>query len=64
MATHRYRQAQFKRCSSEFLTALSDACVSRHLPRLGTLVDDLLFERQVLLPERALDPALEAELPF
>jgi hypothetical protein len=43
---------------------LSDCCCYRSLPRLGELVDQILFERQVAVPPLALDPEILKLLPY
>ena len=42
---------------------LSDCCWFRSLPRLGELVDQILFERQVAQPSLPLDPEILELLP-
>jgi hypothetical protein len=42
---------------------LSDCCCFRSLPRLGELVDQILFERKVAQPSLPLDPEILELLP-
>jgi len=44
---------------------LSDCCCFRSLPRLGELLDQILFEQQVAQPPLPLNPeVLEVNCPF
>jgi hypothetical protein len=43
---------------------LSDCCCFHSLPRLGELVDQILFERQVALPPLPLDPEILEALHY
>ena len=44
--------------------ALSEACCSKCLPRLGELVDQELFERQQSAPVVPVNPELRELLPY
>jgi hypothetical protein len=46
------------------LVDLSDCCCFRSLPRLGELVDQILFERQLAQPPLPLDPEILEVLPY
>jgi len=46
------------------LAELSDCCCFRSRPRLGELVDQILFERQLAQPPLPLDPEILEVLPF
>ncbi|MFU8886263.1 MAG: hypothetical protein ACNA8O_12500 [Cyanobacteriota bacterium] len=61
---HAARRLHFSASSDGLLYSLSEECWGRGLVRLGELLDDLLIERQAEQPEPALDPELEALLPF
>lgn len=50
--------------STWFLLSLSEACSARSLPRLGELVEDVLFQRWRDLPPLELDPELQKLLPY
>jgi hypothetical protein len=50
--------------TTRFLLALSEACCSQSLPRLGELVDQELFERQCAAPALPVNPELEKLVPF
>jgi hypothetical protein len=50
--------------STRLLLALSEACWSQSLPRLGELVDQELFERQCAAPALPVNPELEKLVPF
>lgn len=56
--------AYLKSLSSLALAELSDCCCFRSLPRLGELVDQILFERQLAQPPLPLDPEILEVLPF
>jgi hypothetical protein len=43
---------------------LSDCCCFRSLPRLGKLLDQILFERQVAKAPLPLDPGILKVLPY
>ena len=49
---------------SRFLLALSEVCADRSLPRLGELVDEVLFQLWSQLPPAPVDPELEKIVPF
>lgn len=61
---HAARRLRFSASSDGLLHWLSEECWARGLVRLGGRLDDLLIERQAEQPEPALDPELEALLPF
>jgi hypothetical protein len=61
---HTARRLQFSASNDGLLIWLSEECWCRGLIRFAALLDDLLTERQAELPEPALDPELEALLPF
>ncbi len=61
---HTARRLHFAASSDGLLFWLSEECSGRRLIRLAGLLDDLLTERQAEQPEPALDPELEALLPF
>ena len=46
------------------LLALSEACCAKSLPRLGELVVQELFERQVAAPAVPVNPELWELLPY
>ena len=50
--------------STRFLLALSEACCSQSLPRLGELVDQELFERQSAAPALPVNHELEKWVLF
>jgi hypothetical protein len=50
--------------STRFLLAISEACCSQSLPRLGEPVDQELFERQSASPALPVNPELEKLVPF
>ena len=52
------RQSVAQSLGSQALVYLSDCCCFRSLPRLGELVDQILFERQVAQPPLPLDPEI------
>ena len=62
----KFRRAALERHSSESLDRISTICHSAWvpLPRLAELAEQILFERQAALPERALDPEILALLPY
>jgi hypothetical protein len=45
--SHQSRRSYLQSLGSQALVDLSDCCCFRSLPRLGELVDQILFERQV-----------------
>jgi hypothetical protein len=57
-------RSQLQSLRSQALVELSDCCCLRSLPRLGELVDQLLFERQVAQPPLPLDPEILEVLPY
>jgi len=62
--SHSSRRSYLQSLGSQALVNLSDCCCYRSLPRLGELVDQILFERQVAQPPLPLDPEILEELPF
>jgi hypothetical protein len=62
--SHLRRHSQLQSLRSQALVELSDCCCLRSLPRLGELVDQLLFERQVAQPPLPLDPEILELLPY
>ncbi len=50
--------------STRLLLALSEACCSQSLPRLGALVDQELFDRQSAAPALPVNQELEKLVPF
>ena len=56
------RKARLQQCSSELLEDL--AFCSERYPRLAELAAQVLFEQQRLNPPMAIDPELEALLPY
>jgi hypothetical protein len=62
--SHICRRSRLQSLGSRALVELSDCCCYRSLPRLGELVDQLLFERQVAVPPLALDPETLKLLPY
>jgi len=61
---HAARRLHFSASSDGLLLWLSEECWGRGLVNFAGLLDDLLIERQAEQPEPALDPELEALLPF
>jgi hypothetical protein len=61
---HAHRRLWLRGTSSCVLLALSEACCSKCLPRLGELVDQELFDRQALAPAVLVNPELWELLPF
>ena len=61
---HRHRRLWLEGSDFGFLLALSEACADRSLPRLGELVDDVLFQLWCQLPPVPVDPELEKLLPY
>jgi hypothetical protein len=62
--SHRSRRSQLQSLRSQALVELSDCCCLRSLPRLGEVVDQLLFERQLATPPLAIDPEILQLLPY
>jgi hypothetical protein len=62
--SHLSRRSSLQSLGSQALVDLSDCCCFRSLPRLGELVDQILFERQVALPPLPLDPQVLEILPY
>lgn len=62
--SHFSRRSQLQSLRSQALVELSDCCCLRSLPRLGELVDQLLFERQLATPPLAIDPEILQLLPY
>jgi hypothetical protein len=60
----RARRSSLQLLGSQALVDLSDCCCFRSLPRLEELVDQILFERQVVQPPLPLDPEIIEVLPF
>lgn len=56
--SHQSRRSSLQSLGSQALVDLSDCCCFRSLPRLGELVDQILFERQVDQPPLPLDPEI------
>jgi hypothetical protein len=48
--SHQSRRSSLQLFDSQALVDLSDCCCFRSLPRLGELVDQILFEWQVAQP--------------
>jgi hypothetical protein len=62
--SHQSRRSSLQSLGSYALVDLSDCCCFRSLPRLGELVDQILFERQVAQPPLPLDPKILEVLPY
>jgi hypothetical protein len=62
--SHQSRRSSLQSLGSQALVDLSDCCCFRSLPRLGELVDQILFDRQVVQPPLPLDPEVLEGLPF
>jgi hypothetical protein len=62
--SHLSRRSSLQLLGSQALVDLSDCCCFRSLPRLEELVDQILFERQVVQPPLPLDPEIIEVLPF
>ena len=62
--SHQSRRSYLQLLGSQALVDLSDCCCFRSLPRLGEVVDQILFERQVAKPPLPLDPVILEVLPF
>ena len=58
------RRSYLQSLGSQALVDLSDCCCFRSLPRLGELVDQILFEWQVAQPPLPLDPETLVVLPY
>jgi hypothetical protein len=61
---HRSRRSQLQSIRSQALVELSDCSCLRSLPRLGEVVGQLLFERQVAQPPLAIVPEILQLLPY
>jgi hypothetical protein len=61
---HTARRLQFSASSDGLLIWLGEEFWCRGLFRLAEILNDLLTERQAEQPDPALDPELEALLPF
>ena len=61
---HAARRLHFSASCDGLLYWLSEECWGRGLVRLAGLLDELLIKRQAEQPEPALDPELEALLPY
>jgi hypothetical protein len=61
---HAHRRLWLRGSSSRLLLALSEACCSKSLHRLGELVDQELFDRQVAAPAVPVNPELRELLPY
>jgi len=62
--SHSSRRSYLQSLGSQALVNLSDCCCYRSLPRLGELVDQILFERQVAQPPLPLDPQILEVVPY
>jgi hypothetical protein len=62
--SHISRRSSLQSLGSQALVELSDCCCFRSLHRLGELVDQILFERQVAQPPMPLDPEILKVLPY
>jgi hypothetical protein len=62
--SHQSRRSYLQWLGSQALVDLSDCCCFRSLPRLGELVDQILFERQLAQPPLPLDPKILEVLPY
>jgi len=62
--SHISRRSYLQSLGSQALVNLSDCCCYRSLPRLGELVDQILFERQVAQPPLPLDPQILEVVPY
>ena len=62
--SHHSRRPYLQSLGSQALVDLSDCCCFRSLPRLGELVDQILFERQVAQPPLPLDPEILEVQPY
>jgi hypothetical protein len=59
-----YLQLLLQSLGSHALMDLCDCCCFRSLPRLGELLDRILFERQPAQVPLTLDPEILEMLPF
>jgi hypothetical protein len=62
--SHQSCRSYLQLLGSQALVDLSDCCCFRSLPRLGELVDQILFERQVDQQPLPLDPEILEVLPY
>ena len=62
--SHQSRRTSLQSLGSQALVDLSDCCCFRSLPRLGELVDQILFVRQVVQLPLPLDPEILEVLPY
>jgi hypothetical protein len=62
--SHLSRRSSLKSLGSQGLVDLSGCCCFRSLPRLGELVDQILFEWQVAQPPLPLDTEFLDVLPY
>ena len=62
--SHQSRRSSLQLLGSQALVDLSDCCCFRSLPRLGEVVDQILFERQVVQPPLPLDLQDLEVLPY
>jgi hypothetical protein len=62
--SHRSRRSYLRSFGSQGLVELSDSCCFLSLSRLGELVEQILFERQVVQPLLPRDPQVLEVLPF
>jgi hypothetical protein len=61
--SHVSRRSYLQSLGSQALVDLSDCCWFRSLPRLGELLDRILFERQPAQAPLPLDPEILEMLP-
>ena len=61
---HLHRRRWLEGSDFRFLLALSEACADRFLPRLGELVDEVLYQLWSQLPSAPVDSELEKIVPF
>ncbi len=61
--SHVSHRSYLQSLGSQALVDLSDCCWFRSLPRLGELLDRILFERQPAQPPLPLDPEILEMLP-
>jgi hypothetical protein len=61
--SHISRRSYLQSIGSQALVDLSDCCCFRSLPRLGELLDRILFERQPAQAPLPLDPEILEMLP-
>ena len=62
--SHQSRRSYLQSLGSQVLVDLSDCCCIRSLPRLGEVVDQILFERQLVQPPLPLDLEVLEMLPY